>query len=274
MSVRSLEFGEFTATETFELVREYPHAIEHVWDAITRTEQMQVWWVHFSKLELRQGGAYQIGAQGNALSGTITEFDPPHRICFGGLTRFELFETKKGCRLVLTMMRWPNGWSPMQLAGFHAQLDQLELHLDHVPKDEIERRVDTWRHLISAYELLVQRTVNAGRQVYYRIHFKPNLAELGPASQVTLEDVIQILRQTPPLKLEIDGHCDDPCSFDESMALARRRIAIVAEHLKSNGIAPERMMKIAGANGLHRLTASDTEEGRAINRRVDLRPIY
>jgi outer membrane protein OmpA-like peptidoglycan-associated protein len=274
MSVRGLGFGEFTATGSFELVREYPHAVERVWDAITRPEEMQVWWVHFSKLELRQGGAYQIGAQGYALSGIITEFDPPHRICFGGLTRFELVKVEKGCRLVLTMMRWPNGWSPLQLAGFHAQLDQLELHLDGIPKDEIERRVDTWRHVISAYELLVQRTANAGRQVYFRIHFEPNSAELSPASRAALDNVIQILRANPALKLEIDGHCDDPCSLDESMALARRRIGTAAEHLKSGGIAPERMMKIAGANGLHRLSASDTEEGRAINRRVDLRPIY
>jgi outer membrane protein OmpA-like peptidoglycan-associated protein len=272
MTAGSLEFGSFAEDGTFQLVREFPHAIEHVWAALTEPKQMEAWWVHFSKLELRLGGAYQIGAQGNAFSGAITEFDPPRLICFGGLTRFELTATKQGCRLVLTMMRWPNGFSPMQLAGFHAQLDQLALHLDGVPKDEIARRVDTWRFVAPAYELLVKQTINAGRRVYFRVHFTPD--SCAPVSMVPLGEVLAALSENADMKVELDGHCDDPCSFEESLELARKRIAVVADYLESRGVARERMIKIGGANGLHRIAAGDSEEGRALNRRVDVRPVY
>jgi hypothetical protein len=84
-----------------------------------------------SKLEARTGGKYVlVSPLGNrTYEGRIEECDPPRLIDFSGVTRFELFERDGGCRLKLILKRWPNGWNPVSLAGFHGWLDQLRLHL-------------------------------------------------------------------------------------------------------------------------------------------------
>jgi len=274
-SVKRLELAEFVDGETVRFVRDYPHPVERVWNALTRPAEIRVWFVPFTKLETCVGGNYAIAAPGgNAFTGTLTEFEPPRVINFNGLTRFELFESEGGCRMVVTLKRWPNGWSPLQLAGFHAQFDQLELHLNGTSKETIEKTVDTWRHVFPAYELLVQRNVTAGRKVHHRVHFGPNLSALSDGSEPVLDQVLRVLRENPGIKIELDGHCDDPCSMEQSVKLARDRMAAVSRYLEAQGVAADRIMTIGGSNNLHRLVPSDTEEGRAFNRRVDLRPIY
>lgn len=119
----------------------------------------------------------------------------------------------------------------------------------------------------------MRRHVNQGRPVYYRGHFDPNSASITPDCGA-IKDVLEVLAADNELKVELDGHCDDPCTFEESMALARRRIAAIADYFETNGIARERMIKIAGANNLHRVVSGETEQGRAYNRRVDVRPVY
>lgn len=274
-SMKQMELAEFVDRDTVRFVRNYPHPMAHVWAALTEPEQIRVWWVPFVLLETRAGGRYEIQTpSGNAFSGTLTEFDPPRVINFNGLTRFELSERPGGCRMVVTLKRWPNGWSPLQLAGFHAQFDQLELHLDRVGRETIETIVDTWRHVFPAYELAVRRNVNADRKVYYRVHFAPNSSTLGDDGQSVLDEVVQVLKENDTMKVELDGHCDDPCSMEDSIELASKRIAAVGRRLEAAGIAANRVMKIVGRNGLHRIVPGDSEVGKAYNRRVDIRPIY
>ena len=274
-TMKQVELAEFVDRDTVRFVRDYPHPVGRVWAALTQPEQIRVWWVPFTTLEMRKGGRYAIETpSGNSFTGTLTELDPPKVISFNGLTRFELFEREGGCRMVVTLKRWPNGWSPMQIAGFHAQFDQLELHLGGADKDTIEKTVDTWRHVFPAYELLVRRNVNTGKRVYYRVHFGSNSASLTDEGKGAVDEVVEILKANGEMSVELDGHCDDPCSMSESIALAGKRISAVADYLEAAGIASSRMMKIVGRNDLHRAVRGDSEAGRAYNRRVDLRPIY
>jgi outer membrane protein OmpA-like peptidoglycan-associated protein len=273
--MKQVDLAQFVDRDTIEFVREYPHPMSRVWASLTQPDLIRVWWVPFTTLETRPGGRYAIETpSGNAFTGTLTEFDPPKVINFSGLTRFELFELAGGCRMIVRLKRWPNGWSPMQIAGFHAQFDQLELHLDGADKDTIEKTVDTWRHVFPAYELLVRRNVNAGKRVYYRIHFGPNSASISDEGKQVLDEVNRVLKEKQGMSVELDGHCDDPCSMEESIRLAGKRISVVAGYLEAAGVTADRVMKIVGRNDLHRVVLGDSEAGRAFNRRVDLRPIY
>lgn len=274
-TLKKLELGEFIDRDTMRFVRDYPHPVTRAWAALTEPQQMRVWWVPFTTLELRAGGRYVIEAPGdNTFSGTITEFEPPRVINFSGRTRIELFERDGGCRMVVTLKRWPNGWSPLQLAGFHAQFDQLALHLDGSSKAQIEATVDTWRYVFPPYELMVRHYINQGRKVHYRVHFGPNSVSPESDSEPALAEVARILLENPAMKVELDGYCDDPCSMDESLKLARARIESVASYFESKGIVAKRMFKVGGMNGLHRIVPGDSEQGRAVNRRVELRPVY
>ena len=274
-TLKKLQFGEFVDRDTMRFVRDYPHPVERAWTALTTMEELRAWWVPFTVLELRAGGRFEIEAPGgNRFKGTLSEYEPPRLINFNGLTRFELFERDGGCRMVVTLKRWPNGWSPLQLAGFHAQFDQLALLLAGFSKAQIEKNVDTWRYVFPAYELMVRQFINQGGRVHYRVHFGPNSTSPESDSEPVLAEVARILQENPAMKVELVGYCDDPCSMDESLELAQARIECIAGYLESKGIVVRRMFKVGGMNGLHRIVPGDSEQGRAINRRVELRPVY
>ena len=66
------------------------------------------------------------------------------------------------------------------------------------------------------------------------------------------------------------GHTDSQGAFDHNMDLSRRRAeAIAAELVKSHGIAQGRL-RTAGVGFLAPVGPNATEDGRALNRRVEL----
>jgi len=273
-TTKRLELAQFVDGETVQFTRDYPHPVDQVWAALTEPDRMRTWWVTFTTLELRAGGSYVIDAPGgNAFKGRLTEFEPPRLINFSGVTRFELADAPGGCRLTVTVKRWANGWSPLQLAGFHCQFEQLGLHLGGRTAEEIATLVRTWRHVYPAYEWLVRENVCAGDKVSERVHFGESDAGLGPKAPPTLDRVVVLLRDRPGLKVELAGHCDDDCSSQEAVGLAAARMEAVAAYLRDAGIEAARVMRVGGGN-FHQLVPSDTEEGRAFNRRVELRPVY
>jgi outer membrane protein OmpA-like peptidoglycan-associated protein len=88
-----------------------------------------------------------------------------------------------------------------------------------------------------------------------------------------LEQVVQLLAESPALNLQIDRFCDDSCSYEESFKLADTRVKAVSDYLSARGIGPKRFF--CGSSGnTHMAVPSASEEGRAFNRRVELRPTY
>lgn len=275
-ALNKLELGQFVDRDTMRFVRDYPHPIERVWAALTVPEQVSVWWMPCSSLELRAGGTYVLNSSlGNAIfKGKIKECQPPRLIDFSGVTRFELFEHEGGCRMVLTLKRWPTGWNPVSIAGFHGWLEQLGLHLEGFDYERINQLVYVWPYVFSAYEYLIRQNVADGAKVIHRVHFRVNDASLRDEMKPVLHQVTDLLRKTPNLQVQLDGFCDDPgSSFEESLKLGKARADAVAEFLREAGIAADRLI-VSSAGSSHQVVPNDCEEGRAFNRRVELRPTY
>jgi outer membrane protein OmpA-like peptidoglycan-associated protein len=109
-----------------------------------------------------------------------------------------------------------------------------------------------------------------GRVVLYGIHFDHDKAVVKPESKPALDEIAKLLRATPPLKLIVVGHTDDAGSFDYNMDLSRRRAkAIVDAPIADYRIAQKRLRN-EGIGYLAPAASNDTEEGRALNRRVEL----
>ena len=87
-----------------------------------------------------------------------------------------------------------------------------------------------------------------------------------------LDEVVRILKQNPYLNIEIQGHTCNIGSQNYNLPLSQRRAKSVRAYLMKQGI-PEERMSWKGY-GLKRPAASNaTEEGRELNRRVELHPI-
>jgi hypothetical protein len=271
-----LSIGEFVDRDTLRLVRHFHHPMQRVWEALSDREQVSIWYLDCSLLEARLGGRYTFETGGKTLRGVITDFDPPRLIDFGGL-RFELFETDGGCRLVITLKRQSFGWSPMSLAGLNGWLGRLRRLVDGISNEEAERWANTqfpWDGLFLAYERLLQHAVSDGAKVIYRVHFDSNQSGLSAEAAAQLDSLVGQLRKHPELRVCIDGFGDDPCSLEESLPLSRARVKAVTHHLRDAGLEAERIELGFALGNYHMLVSSDTEAGRAFNRRVEIRPIY
>ncbi len=96
---------------------------------------------------------------------------------------------------------------------------------------------------------------------------------IKPQFSLLLDDVVNVLRHNPGLKLEIQGHTDSRGARSHNIKLSQKRAEAVRKYLVAKGISTERLT--AKGFGCARPVASNnTPEGRAMNRRVELKPVY
>jgi OOP family OmpA-OmpF porin len=105
------------------------------------------------------------------------------------------------------------------------------------------------------------------------IFFRTGSAELLPASYASLDKVVKVLKENPDVKISIEGHTDNVGKPDANQQLSERRAQSVLQYFKTNGITENRLS--AKGFGLDQPIAdNNTAEGRAMNRRVELKLSY
>ena len=102
--------------------------------------------------------------------------------------------------------------------------------------------------------------------------FKSSKAELNKEALPMLDEIVKVLFDYPEYNINIKGHTDDiPIStvkFPSNWELSAIRATSVLKHLINRGINPERLTATGYGKTLP-LVSNDTEEHRAINRRVE-----
>ncbi|MES2332963.1 MAG: OmpA family protein [Bacteroidota bacterium] len=102
------------------------------------------------------------------------------------------------------------------------------------------------------------------------VFFKTASAELSPASIKPLDEVCKYLAKYPKLTLYIEGHTDSRAPAPYNLDLSKRRAKSVREYFIKKGFAPGRFT--SEGFGLTRpIGDNNTEEGRAMNRRVAIK---
>ncbi|MCK5096734.1 MAG: OmpA family protein [Desulfobacteraceae bacterium] len=102
--------------------------------------------------------------------------------------------------------------------------------------------------------------------------FKSSKAELNKDALPMLDEIIKVLFDYPEYNINIKGHTDDIPIFTEKFPsnweLSAVRATSVLKHLIKRGIDPERLTA-TGYGKILPLISNDTEEHRALNRRVE-----
>jgi len=83
-----------------------------------------------------------------------------------------------------------------------------------------------------------------------------------------LDKVAELLKNSPKMRLIIEGHTDDQGSDESNYALSRRRAAAVKTYIVSKGIRPD-VMRTYGYGKRRPITEDTSDRGRALNRRVE-----
>jgi len=102
------------------------------------------------------------------------------------------------------------------------------------------------------------------------IFFKFAKATLKSESFPELDRTVTFLEENKTLELEIAGHTDNVGSDATNQKLSQARAQSVVDYLVSHGVSASRL--IAKGYGESRPVAfNNTEEGRAMNRRVEFK---
>ena len=104
------------------------------------------------------------------------------------------------------------------------------------------------------------------------INFDVDKANIKPEYQPILDEAASNLKAKPDVKVVITGYTDNTGAADYNMGLSERRAKSVMEYFASKGIAASRMQAVG--RGLNDPVAdNNTKDGRALNRRVELKVV-
>jgi len=117
-------------------------------------------------------------------------------------------------------------------------------------------------------EALKQQLDVDGR-VAIEVNFAVDEATILPGSQPQIDQVLELLRADPSLRLSVDGHTDDTGDAAHNRRLSEARAKAVVASLVAQGIDAARL-EANGYGPAQPIADNTSEEGRARNRRVEL----
>lgn len=112
--------------------------------------------------------------------------------------------------------------------------------------------------------------METGRVAVYGIYFDTGKADLKPASDPAVAEIVKMLKADTNLKIYVVGHTDNAGQFANNVKLSQDRAASVVNALVSkHAIAATRLTPF-GAGPTSPVASNKTDEGKAKNRRVEL----
>lgn len=102
------------------------------------------------------------------------------------------------------------------------------------------------------------------------VFFDPNKSVLKPESLAELDKLVQLLTDNPGLKIEISGHTDNIGKPTDNLVLSINRAKAVVDYLVGKKITAARLIP-KGYGETKPVADNKTEEGRALNRRTEMK---
>lgn len=119
-------------------------------------------------------------------------------------------------------------------------------------------------------ELLKTNLIKYGHMALYEIYFDTGKSEIKAESEKAIGTVAEFLKENPELNVFIVGHTDNVGDYAMNQKLSKTRGESVKNYLVSKyGISATRLSG-DGAGPICPVTSNDSEEGRALNRRVEI----
>ncbi len=140
--------------------------------------------------------------------------------------------------------------------------------LEKIDYAKIEEMVRTNKPVIRQPErVIIEKKASVAFEM---INFASGSATLGKEAINSLNRAVAILNDNTELVVELQGHTDNVGSAAINKTLSDKRAEAVKQYLTGKGIAASRL-KVAGMMTSEPVGDNATPEGRAMNRRVDLK---
>ncbi len=102
------------------------------------------------------------------------------------------------------------------------------------------------------------------------VYFDFGKATLRPGSFAELEELVSYLKNKDNIKVEIAGHTDNVGKDADNLKLSQQRAEAIRNYVVKKGISPARIVA-KGYGATDPVADNDTEEGRQLNRRTEVR---
>ena len=104
------------------------------------------------------------------------------------------------------------------------------------------------------------------------IFFDVNRYELKSESSTELDNIVELLKENPSLKIQINGHTDNVGKPSDNLKLSNNRANAVIQYLIGKGIDATRLSS-KGWGETKPLADNSNEQGRAQNRRTEMKVV-
>jgi len=101
-------------------------------------------------------------------------------------------------------------------------------------------------------------------------NFEFNKATLLPNAYASFKGIISTMKEHPNYKWEVGGHTDAVGSDSYNMKLSKQRAQAVVDYLVSQGVNRSSLTMV-GYGERNPIATNDTDEGRSMNRRVEIK---
>ena len=115
---------------------------------------------------------------------------------------------------------------------------------------------------------IIEKVTFAAKNIF----FESMSDKLSSQSFDALNEVVAILKNNPELNLHIEGHSDNTGIPSYNLSLSGKRANSVKQYLIDNGVEEQRLIAV-GYGQRKPIADNKTAEGRAKNRRVELKPV-
>jgi len=171
-----------------------------------------------------------------------------------------LYEWEDGGSQNVTMKLIKDGketWAYVYAAGNTYNINIIE-------KEAMEQDV------VADASSMAKSIKETGKVAVYGIYFDSGKSTLKTESLPTLQEIAKLMKADPALKLYVVGHTDNTGTFDANLKLSMERAAAVVNALVTQHGVNEAGLKAFGDGPTAPVASNDTEEGKALNRRVEL----
>ena len=111
--------------------------------------------------------------------------------------------------------------------------------------------------------------LNRDGHIALYINFDTGKSIIKPESQPIIDQIVQMMKSNPELKLGVEGHTDNVGIPASNKTLSEERAKSVVTAIVAKGISAERLSP-TGYGQDKPIGDNNTEEGKARNRRVEL----
>ena len=109
-----------------------------------------------------------------------------------------------------------------------------------------------------------------GHAAVYGIYFDTGKSVIKPESDATIKEIAALLKANTTMQVYIVGHTDIMGKLKENMELSQKRAEAVVNELITKYKIPSTSLEAKGVGPLAPVATNDTEEGKELNRRVEI----